>query len=85
MNSTLMRIVLQKFDEAKFVEELTKWAFYISEYDRATNERLPASLKTTLLATKTSGPTYRYLCMSIDDPRGIIQTMVVVNYCRTST
>lgn len=38
MISTLMRIVLQKFDEAEFIEELTKSEFDISEYEQVTGE-----------------------------------------------
>lgn len=34
MMSTLMRVVLQNFDENNFIEQLTKWEFDISEYER---------------------------------------------------
>lgn len=56
MISTLINIVLQKFGDNQFMEQLTKWELDISEYDL---------LKATLLATKTSGAVYRYLCMQI--------------------
>lgn len=63
--STLMRIVMQKYDEAKFIEQLAKWEFDISECGRVTSERPPEMLTTTLLVTKTTGPMYRHLCMPI--------------------
>lgn len=44
MTFRLMRSVLQKFDEAKFGEQLTKWEFVIFGYERVTNERLPQLL-----------------------------------------
>lgn len=58
VRNTLMRIVLQQFDESIFADQLTKREVYM---------RLPGLLKTTLLVTETAGPLYRYLCMSIDD------------------
>lgn len=41
MITTLMRIVLQMFDENTCIEQLTKFKFDISECERVTSERLP--------------------------------------------
>lgn len=67
MNSTLMRFVLQKFGEKKFINQLIKWELDISEYGRVMQVQLPELLKIMLLISKTSGAMYRYLCMQIDD------------------
>ena len=67
MISTLMRIVQQRFDETRFVEQLTKWEFDIAEFEKVTADHLPDLLKTTLLIIKTSGSMYRYLCMQINE------------------
>lgn len=39
--TTLMRIAPQKFGENKFIDQLSRWDFYISEYERVTPGRLP--------------------------------------------
>lgn len=62
MISTLMILMLQRFDDAKFVEQLMIWEFDIAEYDTGNLHDL---LKTTLPAMKTSGPMCRYLCMQV--------------------
>lgn len=72
--SMLMRIVRQKFDENRLVEQLTMWNFEISECEGITTERLPNLLKTTLLILNTSGGMYRYLCMQVNN---------LANYQRT--
>lgn len=43
MISMLMRIMLQKFDERKFVESPTHWELGIAEYDRVTAGRIRCS------------------------------------------
>lgn len=42
MSSTLMRVVLRKFDDNRFIEQLTKWEIDISVYERATQENYPS-------------------------------------------
>lgn len=80
--STLIRIMLQKLDETKFVEQLMRWEFDIAEYERVTAERLPELLKTTLLFTKISGPAYGDLGMQVNDANPHEET-IVVKWCRT--
>lgn len=63
----LMSMVLREFVGKQFIEQLTKWEFDISVYERVPSERLPELRKTTLLVTKTNGAMYRCLCMQIDD------------------
>lgn len=86
MISTLMGMMLQKFDETKFVEQHTRWEFDIAKYEWVTTERLQELLKTTLLVTKTSGPMYRYLCVQQNDAHTYEETKaIVVNYCWTTS
>lgn len=43
---TMLRtIVLQKFEENKFIDQLSKWEFVISEHKGLTSERLPEILQ----------------------------------------
>lgn len=86
MISTFMRSLLQKFDENKFMDQPTKCKFDICEYERLTLKKIPESLKTTLLITKTKRTMNRDLCMQIDDVtmRQRTSTMIVM-FCRTST
>lgn len=69
MSSTLARLVLQKFDETKVIDQLTKWGGGgdISEYERVALESLPELLKTTWSIMRSSGAMYRWLCLQIDD------------------
>lgn len=63
--STLVQVVLQKFHENKFIDQLANWEFDISEFGRVTAEQIPGLLKTTVLVIKTGCAMYRYLCMHI--------------------
>lgn len=79
---TLMRIVLQKLGENRFIDHINKWEFDISEHERVTTVRLRALLKTTLLITKSSDGMYRELCMQVNDLLNYRQAEApVVNHC----
>lgn len=85
MMTMLVRIVLQKLDDNKFIGQLTEWEFYISESERVTTERLPELLMKPLLFATTGGAMYRYLCMHLDDVTTYQTTMIIVSCCHASS
>lgn len=48
MISTLLRVILPKFEYHKSIKQLAKWEFGISEHELVIQDKMPELLKTTL-------------------------------------